>query len=152
MQSMQHAQRVSSSAGCSTSGTAPQPQISRSARSHLHRDCLSFHRHCPCLELRWSQSVCKTVWNLRTRNLSRLPTAIPCVRADANDPNATEPLSITKFVAETCLPTKTGKYRVRAYRHSVSTATLGLLALHAPLQLSRSFYGLAADRWWQDSH
>lgn len=126
MQSLQHAQRVVSSVGCSTSGTAPHPQLSCSARSQRHRDCLHIHRHCSYLELRGTLSVRRTAPHSSNRKLSRLPTAIPCVRADVNDPSSTEPLGITKFVAETCLPTKTGKYRVRGYRHSVSTATTGL--------------------------
>ncbi|KAL0024065.1 hypothetical protein WJX79_002241 [Trebouxia sp. C0005] len=41
------------------------------------------------------------------------------VTADGNIPLPTESLVITKFVAETCLPTRTGKYRVRAYTHSI---------------------------------
>ncbi|KAL3159185.1 hypothetical protein ABBQ32_011168 [Trebouxia sp. C0010 RCD-2024] len=119
MQSLQHAQRITSSAGCSTSGTAPLPHCPQSARSQVHGDCLYSHRHCAGPELHRADSVCITNRSAGRRKLPRKPTAIPCVRADVNDPIATEPLSITKFVAETCLPTRTGKYRVRAYRHSI---------------------------------
>ena len=126
MQSLQHAQRVVSSAGCSTSGTAPQSHFTWSARSQRHRDCLHILRHCSCLEPRGTHFVRRTAPDSSTHKSSRLPTAIPCVRANVSDPITTEPLGITKFVAETCLPTRTGKYRVRAYRHSVSTATMGL--------------------------
>ena len=135
MQSLQHAQRVVSSAGCSTSGFAPQSHLSRSARSQRHKDCLHIQRHCTCLELYESQSVRRSAPDSSNRKLSKLPTAISCVRADVRDPTIAEPLGVTKFVAETCLPTRTGKYRVRAYRHSVSTAS-GPPAMLLPLQPS----------------
>lgn len=135
MQSPQHAQRIRSSAGCSTSGAAPQPQIPRSSRSQLQGDCLLSHRHCPGLELHWANAVYTRSRDPSNRKLIRRPTAVPCVRADVNEPIATEPLSITKFVAETCLPTRTGKYRVRAYRHSVGEATLKVVLHNASPQL-----------------
>lgn len=123
MRSLQHAQRVVSSAGCSTSGIAPQSHLSRSAQPQRHRDCVHVHRYCSCLELRGAHSVRRTTVDSSDHKSSRLSSAIPCVRADASDPITTEPLGITNFVAETCLPTRTGKYRVRAYRHSVSAAS-----------------------------
>lgn len=151
MEALQHAQRVISSAGCSTSGPGPASQHSRSTRPQLHGDCLHIHRHSLGLELRRTQGMRKV--SSSSRKSHRLPTAVPCVRADVSDPIATEALGITKFVAETCLPTKTGKYRVRAYRHSVSTTTVGLLPLCMPLQPSAfPMACLPADRWWQDSH
>lgn len=152
MQSLQHAQRVVSNAGCSTSGTAPQSHLSRSARPQRHRNCLHGHRYCSCLELRGAQSVRRTAVDSSNHKSSRSPTTIPCVRADVSDPITTGPLGITNFVAETCLPTKTGKYRVRAYRHSVSTASRRPAMLLPVLPPSFSFYDLPADRWWQDCH
>jgi len=45
------------------------------------------------------------------------------VRADAEDPSSSPAATDkTTFVAETLLPTRNGKFRVRAYRHTVSPA------------------------------
>ncbi len=55
----------------------------------------------------------------------------PSIRQTVPEPCVDEPLAlevdevkvITKFIAETLLPTKHGKFRLRGYKHSVSADT-----------------------------
>ena len=62
--------------------------------------------------------------------------------ADAAAAAAAKPLVWTKFVAETLLPTKQGKFRLRGYRHTVSRRTPPLLPItghgspHLPVRLT----------------
>ena len=126
MQSVQQAQRVMSSAGCSTSGSSAQYQAPQTGQLLLRSDSLSSYHHTCGLQ----NHIRRKTWTFQSHKMpsrrqksnSQSPLhAVPLsVTADGNSPLSTESLVITKFVAETCLPTRTGKYRVRAYTHSVS--------------------------------
>lgn len=126
MQSVQQAQRVLSSAGCSTSGSSAQYHTSQNGQLLLRSDSLtSCHYTCGLQNhiqrKAWTLQSCKVPSRRRKSKRQSPLHAVPLsVTADGNNPLSTESLVITKFVAETCLPTRTGKYRVRAYTHSVS--------------------------------
>ena len=128
MQSLQHAQRLLSSSGCSTSGSSAQPHASSCSSLQQRTDIVTVRSHSCRLHVqghRSSSTFRHVKLSLRRRKSKyRSPShAIP-VTADVNTPLQTESLIITKYVAETCLPTRTGKYRVRAYRHSVDITSL----------------------------
>jgi len=130
MQSVQQAQRVLSSAGCSTSGSSAQYHASQTGQLLLRSDSLSTCHHSCGLQNHIQRKTCTfqhhKMPSRRRKSKRQSPLqAIPLsVTADGNIPLSTESLVITKFVAETCLPTRTGKYRVRAYTHSVSCSVV----------------------------
>lgn len=51
-----------------------------------------------------------------------LGTPLPNQQSNSISALASEPYDVTEFVAETLLPTQTGKYRLRGYRHTVFPA------------------------------
>lgn len=125
MQSLQQAQRVLSSRGCSTSGTPP----------HVHAYIASSSSYTACSALLIVSKAGEPSHSIRRQRPGRrrtaratpgrrirLPAALSEVEADVDLPLVGDTLVSTTFVAETILPTRTGKYRVRAYRHSVSNS------------------------------
>ena len=127
MQSLQHAQRIQSSAGCSTSNSFIQAHASRSCRAQQRSDTLTSSSPVCFPTQQSSRARCQirhVKLSSRRRKSKRHSSSqvIPfTVTADVNTPLETESAIITNYVAETNLPTRTGKYRVRAYRHSVSS-------------------------------
>ena len=131
MQSLQQAQRVLSSRGCSTSGTPP----------HVHACITSSSSYTACSALLVLSKAGESSHSVRRQRPGRrrtarvtpgrhirYPAALSEVEADVDLPLVGDTLVSTTFVAETTLPTRTGKYRVRAYRHSVSNK----FAVHMP--------------------
>lgn len=124
MQSLQNAQRVLSSRDCSTSGTSPPLCVSMATRF----SCSSFtgsvltptapgnvQRLCHQRPGRRRSARC------HAKKQAVLTVALSNLESNVDLPLVGETLVSTIFVAETCLPTRTGKYRVRAYKHSVSS-------------------------------
>lgn len=119
MHSLQDAQRILSGASCSTSNTASQSQCK--PRSQARTASLPVLKRYSGMQSHAENFLLSARPILCGNNSSRRSASTLCVRADVSEP-AIAPLSSTKYVAETCLPTRTGKYRVRAYRHSVGIA------------------------------
>lgn len=123
MQSLQHAQRVLSNRGCSTSSTSPQACASMTTR-------FTYSTFPSLVTIASAQDCVLNVCRQRpgrrrnsrssARRQARLTAALSELEPDVDLPLVGNTLVSTTFVAETCLPTRTGKYRVRAYRHSVS--------------------------------
>ncbi len=49
-----------------------------------------------------------------------LGTPLPNQHSEVVQKSLPDSYDVTEFVAETLLPTRTGKYRLRGYRHTVS--------------------------------
>lgn len=128
MQASPLAQRVLSGASCSTSSTPSYDLAPRSCRLQARAEPVHCADHSCSHHIGHklsSRALQHTVLLIRKRKLKgRLSSqAAPSVTADVSSLNSAESRIVTKYVAETCLPTKTGKYRVRAYRHSIDGDT-----------------------------
>lgn len=128
-------QRVLSGQSCSTSAPAQPVPVRRAAR------CSSTGQEGPNADLRQHRSPLRTHWvgtgcHLRSPQQQQLASrgngSGPAVmqglgstlpRGKVTEGDASlggEPYDVTEFVAETLLPTRNGKFRLRGYRHTVS--------------------------------
>ena len=134
--SFQTAQRVLSSKFCSTSSSsaqdpradrgifsrvgnaAEQPRSEPRQRSHVRRDWIGLGCPLPILP-RGPQRPVSSSNGSGPAVMQGLGSSAPKQRTiDAIDLQE-EPFDCTEFVAETLLPTLSGKYRLRGYRHTV---------------------------------
>ena len=121
MQTLQQVQRILSSRGCSTSGNPPHANSANSSRlaccAYPSTSCsIPAENHVDQVR---RQRPGRRRWSLASRHPVLI--AQSSIETDVDLPLVGDTLVSTRFVAETCLPTRTGKYRVRAYRHSVSS-------------------------------
>ena len=134
--SFQTAQRVLSSHFCSTSAssaqdpradrgvfscvgsTAEHPRSEPRQRSHVRRDWIG--NGCPLPVLpRGPQRPVSSSNGSGPAVMQGLGSSVPKQRTMGATGLQEEPFDCTEFVAETLLPTLSGKYRLRGYRHTV---------------------------------
>ena len=124
MHCLQHTSRILSGAGCSTSGNLAPSHASPSPRLLLRTDPSTTSSQCCCLQGHtstcWFQHAKSSPQRRKAKRRSPIHATPLAITADSSNSIPTESIITTVYVAETCLPTKSGKYRVRAYRHSVS--------------------------------
>ena len=132
--SLQTAQRVLSSQFCSTSSSAAQepkahrvglwcinsaaeqPRAEPRQRTHVRREWIGVG--CPLP--RAPQRPVSSSNGSGPAVMQGLGSTAPKQRLEADAAPQEPPFDCTEFVAETLLPTVSGKYRLRGYRHTVS--------------------------------
>lgn len=149
---MQSTQRILSSRDCSTSGSQPQPLVSRNSRlafglCAVHSGLTSCRDHAD-LAVQHIYSRRRASRARRGRQSAACAT-LSQVNGNVDLPLVGKSLVSTTYVAETCLPTRTGKYRVRAYRHSVNLKHIGYQQQSAKVLFSSMLICLPVDRWRQ---
>ncbi len=127
-------QRALSSQSCSTS--APTSALSRayhpiwcnaassdaSRSDSKHRQHFSKGYSTGCYVQRPPPQIVSSGTGAGPAVMQGLGTPLPNRQSESVSTLASQPYDVTEFVAETLLPTRTGKYRLRGYRHTVRLA------------------------------